>query len=73
MEELGGCVAEWGDIIFGLEVNAATSIIIVDSKAVMGYSVNVSVVSVDRSEGSGKYTCKKYINTQRSGVRVKYS
>ena len=50
MEELCGCVTEWRDILLGkgLDVNAATPIVIVSRRAVVGHSESVSVVSVGK-------------------------
>ena len=50
MGELCVCVTEWRDILLGkgLDVNAAKSIVMVGHRAVVGYSENVSVVSVGK-------------------------
>ena len=50
MEELCGCVTEWNNVFLGkgLDVNAAKSMVIVGRRAVVGYSENVSAVSVGK-------------------------
>ena len=49
-EELCGCLTEWRYILpgKGLDVNAAKSIVLVGRRAVVGYSENVSGVSVGK-------------------------